>query len=117
MHDWSDETRRTFRREIPRGLAAPDHTVPYGTVLLRTLSQALRARDALADILQQRLARVCSEIPKVPEGRRDRSLARSAWDTATQKIRPVGYGMIRARMSDDSMIRVTKIFNEKYLWD
>ena len=26
------------------GLAAPDHTVPYGTVLLRTLSQALRAR-------------------------------------------------------------------------
>jgi hypothetical protein len=26
------------------GLAAPDHTVPYGTVLWRTLSQALRAR-------------------------------------------------------------------------
>src|SRR5271168_5035473 len=25
-------------------LAAPDHTVPYGTVLSRTLSQALRAR-------------------------------------------------------------------------
>src|SRR5271165_6719002 len=29
------ETRRTFRREIPLGLAAPDHTVPYGTVLSR----------------------------------------------------------------------------------
>jgi hypothetical protein len=26
------------------GLAAPDHTVPYGTALSRTLSQALRAR-------------------------------------------------------------------------
>src|SRR5271165_4681445 len=25
----------TFRREIPLGLAAPDHTVPYGTVLSR----------------------------------------------------------------------------------
>ena len=27
--------RRTFRRETPLGLAAPDHTVPYGTVLSR----------------------------------------------------------------------------------
>ena len=26
------ETRRICRREIPLGLAAPDHTVPYGTV-------------------------------------------------------------------------------------
>src|ERR1700722_7943850 len=54
--DWSDEvsnrkteteTRRTCRREIPLGLAAPDHTVPYGTVLSffrGTLCQALRAR-------------------------------------------------------------------------
>jgi hypothetical protein len=31
--DWSVlNTRHTFRREIPLGLAAPDHTVPYGTV-------------------------------------------------------------------------------------
>src|ERR1700735_5774053 len=30
----------------------------------------------------------------VPEGRCDRSLARSAWKNATQKSRPVGYGMI-----------------------
>jgi hypothetical protein len=29
---------------ISIGLAKPDHTVPYGTVLSRTLSQALRAR-------------------------------------------------------------------------
>ena len=29
------ETRRTFRREIPVGSAAPDHTVPSGTVLSR----------------------------------------------------------------------------------
>jgi hypothetical protein len=26
---------RTFGREIPQGLAAPDHTAPYGTVLSR----------------------------------------------------------------------------------
>jgi hypothetical protein len=51
---------RTFRRETPLGLAAPDHTVPYGTGLRGTLSQALRARlrsvlslrDALLDISQ-----------------------------------------------------------------
>jgi hypothetical protein len=30
---------------IPMGLAAPDHTVPYGTVLWRTLSQAPRLRS------------------------------------------------------------------------
>jgi hypothetical protein len=32
----------------------------------------------------------------VPEGQADRSLARSAWDNATPKSRPVGYGVIRA---------------------
>jgi hypothetical protein len=56
------ETRRTFRREIPLGLAAPDHTVPYGTVLSRDafprhfvpwLRSVLSLRDALADISQQ----------------------------------------------------------------
>jgi hypothetical protein len=44
FEDWSDEvsnrkteteTRRTSRREMPLGFAAPDHTVPYGTVLWR----------------------------------------------------------------------------------
>jgi hypothetical protein len=30
-----EETRRTFRREISLELAAPDHTVPYGTVFSR----------------------------------------------------------------------------------
>jgi hypothetical protein len=44
----------------------------------------------------------------VPEGRCDRSLARSAWDSATQKSRPVGYGLIRAGVRTDSMIGVTK---------
>ena len=43
----------------------------------------------------------------VPEGRCDRSLARSAWDSATQKSRPVGYGVIRAGVRTDSMIGVT----------
>ena len=31
----TDSTWRPFPREIPLGLAAPDHTVPYGTVLSR----------------------------------------------------------------------------------
>ena len=38
------ERRRLFRREIPLGLVASYHTVPYGTVLRGALSQALRAR-------------------------------------------------------------------------
>ncbi len=44
----------------------------------------------------------------VPEGQADRSLARSAWDNATAKSRPVGYGVIRAGVRADSMIEVTK---------
>jgi hypothetical protein len=47
----------------------------------------------------------------VPEGHADRSLARSAWDSATPTSRPVGYGVIRAGVSTDSMIGVT---NFKY---
>ena len=34
----------------------------------------------------------------VPEGRSDRSLARSAWNSPTQKNRPVGHGMIGVRL-------------------
>jgi hypothetical protein len=43
-----------------------------------------------------------------PEGQLDRSQARSAWDNATPKSRPVGYGVIRAGVRADSMIGVTK---------
>jgi hypothetical protein len=39
----------------------------------------------------------------VPEGRCDRSLARSAWDSAAQKSRPVGHGLIRAGVCNDSI--------------
>jgi hypothetical protein len=41
---------------------------------------------------------VCFEASEssVPEGRRDRSLARSAWNSAIPKNRPVGHGVIRA---------------------
>jgi hypothetical protein len=39
----TDSTWLTFPRDIPLELAAPDHTVPYGTVHLRDTSQALRA--------------------------------------------------------------------------
>src|SRR5271166_4657570 len=49
-----------------------------------------------------------SLLRNVPEGRCDRSLARSAWDSATPKSRPVGYGVIRAGVRTDSMIGVTK---------
>src|SRR5580704_9122480 len=52
----------------------------------------LSLRDAPADISQQPLAKACCE--NVPEGRCDRSLARSAWKSATLKSRPVGYGVI-----------------------
>jgi hypothetical protein len=61
----------------------------------------------------------------VPEERCDRSLARSAWDNATQKNRPVGHGLTRAGARTDSMIGVTKfsntintapVFDEKYSW-
>jgi hypothetical protein len=38
----------------------------------------------------------------VPEGQCDRSLARSAWDSANPKSRPVGYGMIRAGVRTES---------------
>jgi hypothetical protein len=40
----------------------------------------------------ERLARACCQMS--PEGRCDRSLARSAWKNAIQKSRPVGYGVI-----------------------
>jgi hypothetical protein len=54
-----------FDEEIPLGIAAPDHTVPYGTVLPGTLSPGtscqativLSLRDALADISQQHPAK------------------------------------------------------------
>ena len=39
----------------------------------------------------------------VPEGLHDRSLARSAWDSAPQASRPVGYGMIGAGVQTDLM--------------
>src|SRR5271166_4459647 len=60
------------------------------------------------------IQRVVAPVPgesllrNVPEGRCDRSLARSAWDSATPKSRPVGYGVIRAGVRTDSMIGVTK---------
>jgi hypothetical protein len=38
----------------------------------------------------------------VPEGRCDRSLARSAWDSVTPKSRPVGYGVIGAGVRTDA---------------
>src|SRR5215471_8903920 len=59
------ETRRTFRRKIPLGLGAPDHTVTLRDgFFLGTISQALRARlrsvcpygTWLAAISQQPLA-------------------------------------------------------------
>src|SRR3984957_21133756 len=65
----------------------------------------------------------------VPEGLCARSQARSAWENATQKSRPVGYGLIRAGVRTDSMIGVTKFrigkrkqkhgghVDKKYLWD
>jgi hypothetical protein len=47
----------------------------------------------------------------VPEGRCDRSLSRSAWYSATQKSRPVGYGLIRG-VRTVSMIGVPDLGND-----
>jgi hypothetical protein len=48
-----------------------------------------------------------------PEGRCDRSLARSAWASANPNSRSVGYGMIRAGVGTDSTWRP---FPREYLW-
>jgi hypothetical protein len=40
----------------------------------------------------------------VLEGQADSSLARNAWDNATPKRRPVGYGVIGAGVRADSMM-------------
>src|SRR5208283_4164751 len=73
-----------------------------------------RTKSKLQFIQLVRVHRVMTPVPgesllrNVPEGRCDRSLARSAWDSATPKSRPVGYGVIRAGVRTDSMIGVTK---------
>ena len=40
----------------------------------------------------------------------DRSLARSAWESVTQKNRPVGYGMIRRKLIPAIFLVVTDRF-------
>jgi hypothetical protein len=40
----SQVQERALTMRTPLGLPAPDHTVPYGTVLSRGVSQALRSR-------------------------------------------------------------------------
>ena len=47
-------------------------------------------------------------LRNVPEGRCERSLARSAWDSPPQKSRPVGYDVVREGVHTDSMIGVTR---------
>jgi hypothetical protein len=57
-------TRRTFRRERPLGLAAPDQTVPYGTVLSTDAfpgtSCQLRSMLSLRDALAENDTQTCS---------------------------------------------------------
>ena len=57
---------------------------------------------------QPRPCIISSNTFATDKGRCDRSLARSAWDSATHKSRPVGYGLIRADLRTDSMIGVVK---------
>ena len=45
-------------------------------------------------------------LRNVPEGQYDRSQARSAWNKSSQEDRPVGYGVIRAGVTSDSMIGI-----------
>jgi hypothetical protein len=119
----------TFRREIhpiPLRFAAPDHTVPYGTVLSRdafprhfvpgydrccpygtrlqtlrnssskvitfgiTVTYSVRPQEPGSDTVTDSTVKYVTLFPNsctkllrnVPEGRCDRSLARSAWDGA-----------------------------------
>src|ERR1700731_4622383 len=55
----------------------------------------LIGRSVIRDICDGLCLRCCCEIPASPPvGTIDRSLARSAWKSATQPPRPVGYGVI-----------------------
>ncbi len=46
----------------------------------------------------------------VPAGQCDRSLARSAWESASQKNRPVGYGMIGVHLVPEVFLVVIDHF-------
>ena len=46
----------------------------------------------------------------VPEGRCDRSLARSAWKSVPRKNRPVGYGMIGAANPEVFLVEMGAVF-------
>ena len=50
------ETRHTFRREIPLGLAAPDHTVPYRTVLSTDAFPGTSCQATIGAVLRDALA-------------------------------------------------------------
>jgi hypothetical protein len=51
-------------------------------------------------------------LPPVPEGRSDRSLARSAWESTLRESRPVGYGVIRGGMRNYSTIGVNSFLKK-----
>ena len=86
----------SFEGRFPRHFVPGyDRCCPYGT-RLQTFRNSIW------------LEPVAKLLRNVPEGRCDRSLARSAWDSATPKCRPVGNGVIRAGVRTDSMIGVTK---------
>jgi hypothetical protein len=72
----------------------------------------LSRRDSTI-VARRFIAGLAIHMIRVPEGRCDRSLARSAWESATQKSRPVGYGVIRAGVRTDSMIGPTKFRMQK----
>jgi hypothetical protein len=61
-------------------------------------------------MVESRALAALSQCPlrNVPEGQYDCSLARSAWDSATPKSRPVGYGMISIGVRTDRMGGIAK---------
>jgi hypothetical protein len=103
-----EEHRRSQRIRRPRGALVygvqevqeaadylrPDHTVPYGTVLSRDAVPGTSCQATigcpygtrLQTFRKQHLAKACCE--NVPEGRCDRSLARSAWDRCATPKEP-----------------------------
>jgi hypothetical protein len=107
---WSLRPKRAKKESIAQGLCLfsavlnrPRRRPSYPIIPYPTERDAFPGTSCQATIgvvptgrAGRHLAAASSEslLPNVPEGRCDHSLARSAWKNATQKSRPVGYGVI-----------------------
>jgi hypothetical protein len=56
----------------------------------------LKGGQAVLMVQKHEKSPFLADVRQPPEGQCERSLARSAWDIATSRGRPVGYGLILA---------------------